>query len=155
MVRSPAAPALDFSQGAAISRVEQFAHHEGVFMKTYHSGLAAEYDQLLAHRELELCAVLRARDERAMSAGHDGVSDFKDLANRESQETVDEVQAEHSALELEQVIAARRRIQELSYGLCQDCGEPIDLRRLSAMPATPYCTSCQSQHENQSEPVRH
>lgn len=124
-------------------------------MKTYHDGLAAEYDQLLAQRELELCAVLRAREEQAMAADPDGVSDFKDLATRESQEAVDEVQAEHAALELEQVLAARRRLLELSYGLCQDCGEPIDLRRLSAMPATPYCTSCQSRHESQREPVRH
>ena len=126
-----------------------------MFMKTYHSGLAAEYDQLLAQREVELCAVLRAREEQAMNSGQDGVSDFKDLASRESQESVDEVQAEHAAHELEQVIAARRRLQELNYGLCQDCGEPIELRRLSAMPATPYCTSCQSRHENQREPVRH
>ena len=128
---------------------------KGMFMKTYHSGLAAEYDQLLAQREVELCAVLRAREEQAMNSGQDGVSDFKDLASRESQESVDEVQAEHAAHELEQVIAARRRLQELNYGLCQDCGEPIELRRLSAMPATPYCTSCQSRHENQREPVRH
>lgn len=128
---------------------------KGLFMKIYHSGLAAEYDQLLAQRELELCAVLRAREEQAISTSHENVSDFKDLANRESQESVDEVQAEHAAHELEQVLAARRRLRDLNYGLCQDCGEPIDLRRLSAMPATPYCTSCQSRHENHREPARH
>jgi hypothetical protein len=55
-------------------------------MKAFHRGLAAEYDQLLARRELELCAVLR---------------------------------------------------------------------RLSAMPATPYCASCQSAHEQLSSPSRH
>lgn len=120
-------------------------------MKTYHSSLAAEYDQLLALRELELCAILRAREEQATGTGNLDVSDFKDLASKESREAVDEAQTEHAALELEQVIAARRRIQKLSYGLCQDCGEPIDLRRLSAMPATPYCASCQSQRE----PARH
>jgi hypothetical protein len=38
---------------------------QGAFMKAFHSGLAAEYDQLLAQRELELCAVLRAREERS------------------------------------------------------------------------------------------
>jgi len=124
-------------------------------MKTYHSGLAAEYDQLLARRELELCAVLRAREEQAVGAARDDVSDFKDLATRESQVAVDEVQLEHAAHELEQVLAARRRLQELNYGLCQDCGEPIDLRRLSAMPATPYCASCQSRQENQRAPGRH
>jgi DnaK suppressor protein len=124
-------------------------------MKTFHSGLAAEYDQLLARRELELCAVLRARDEQAVSAAHGDVSDFKDQATRQSEVAVDEVQAEHAAHELEQVLAARRRLQEHTYGLCQDCGEPIDLRRLSAMPATPYCASCQSAHEHPPSPSRH
>jgi DnaK suppressor protein len=126
---------------------------QGSLMKAFHSGLTAEYDQRLAQRELELCAVLRAREEQSTNAAHDDVSDFKDLATRESEEAVDEIQAEHAAHELEQVLAARRRLQELTYDLCQDCGEPIDLRRLSAMPATPYCTSCQSAHEH--PPSRH
>ena len=124
-------------------------------MKEFHSGLTAEYDQLLSRRELELCAVLRAREEQSTNAAHDDVSDFKDLATRQSEEAVDEFQAEHAAHELEQVLAARRRLQELTYGLCLDCGEPIDLRRLSAMPATPYCASCQSAHEHLSSPSRH
>jgi DnaK suppressor protein len=147
MVRPYTAPAFDFHQRPAYSRAGQFASSRKAIMKTYHSALAAEYDALLALRELELCAVLRAREEQAIAAGSDGVIDFKDLATRESQETVDEVQAEHAALELEQVLAARRRLRELNYGLCQDCGEAIDLRRLSAMPATPYCTSCQALRE--------
>jgi DnaK suppressor protein len=128
---------------------------QGAFMKTFHSGLAAEYEQRLAHRELELCAVLRAREELSTKAAHEDVSDFKDLATRQSEVAVDEMQAEHAAHELEQVLAARRRLQELTYGLCQDCGEPIDLRRLSAMPATPYCTPCQSAHEHLPSPSRH
>ena len=127
---------------------------QGAFMKAFHSGLAAEYDQLLAQRELELCAVLRAREERSTNAANNDVSDFKDLATRQSEVAVDAVQAEHAAHELEQVLAARRRLQELTYGLCQDCGEPIDLRRLAAMPATPYCTSCQSAHEHPPSPSR-
>lgn len=124
-------------------------------MKIYQSTMAAEYDELLARREVELCAVLRAREEQPLGAGSGEVSDFKDLAGRETQEAVDEIQAEHAALELEQVIAARRRLQEQTYGICLDCGEPIDLRRLAAMPATPYCTACQSKHEQQNEPLRH
>ena len=123
-------------------------------MKAFHNALATEFDKRLAQRELELCAVLRSRGEQSINP-HDDVSDFKDLATRESEVAVDEIQAEHAAHELEQVLAARRRLQELTYGLCQDCGEPIDLRRLSAMPATPYCASCQSAHEHLAAPSRH
>jgi len=119
-------------------------------MNTYHSGLAAEFDQLLARREQELCAVLHARESQAEAAGsRSEVNDFKDIAIEDTLAVVDEVQAENAAHELEQVLAARRRLQDHRYGECLDCGEPIDLRRLSAMPATPYCTGCQAVHEQE------
>jgi DnaK suppressor protein len=124
-------------------------------MKAFHSGLAAEYDQLLAQRELELCAVLRAREEQSTYAARDDVSDFKDLATLQSEVAVDEVQAEHAAHELEQVLGGGGQVPGLTSGLCQDCGEPIDLRRLSAMPAAPYCTPCQSVHEHLASPSRY
>jgi DnaK suppressor protein len=117
-------------------------------MNTYHSGLAQEFDQLLAKRELELCALLRAREAQAEpSEPRAEVNDFKDIAIEDSLAVVDEVQAENAAHELEQVLAARRRLLDHRYGECLDCGEPIDLRRLTAMPATPYCTGCQAVHE--------
>jgi DnaK suppressor protein len=75
------------------------------------------------------------------------VQDFKDVAAEESRAVVDEVTHAHARQELVQVAAALRRIAEGNYGLCQDCGESIDARRLCALPATPYCTACQSIHE--------
>lgn len=124
-------------------------------MNTFHAGLTTEYDERLARREQELCAMLRTREEQSMSASQDETPDFKDLATRDLEQGLDEVQAEQAAIELEEVLAARRRLKEFSYGLCQDCGTPIDLRRLSVMPATRYCTACQSRHEDPRGPVRH
>ena len=119
-------------------------------MNTYHSGLAAQFDQLLARREQELCAVLHAREAQAESGETRGeVNDFKDIAIEDTLAAVDAVQAENAAHELEQVLAARRRLHDHRFGECLDCGEAIDLRRLSAMPATPYCTGCQAVHEQE------
>lgn len=119
-------------------------------MNTYHSELAAQFDQLLARRERELCALLHAREAQGESIeARAEVNDFKDIAVEDSLAVVDEVQAENAAHELEQVLAARRRLHDHRYGECLDCGEPIDLRRLTAMPATPYCTGCQAVHEQE------
>ncbi len=52
------------------------------------------------------------------------------------------------------MVAALRRVDEGSYGLCLDCGEPIDERRLAALPATPFCTACQAIHERPAMPRR-
>lgn len=116
-------------------------------MKTFDIGLSHDFDQVLFLRERELCALLDAREHGlAASDQHDQI-DFKDLANEQSLAAVDESQAEQAALELEQVLAARRRLHDHTYGFCLDCGESIDLDRLSAMPASSYCTACQTGHE--------
>jgi DnaK suppressor protein len=120
-------------------------------MDTFDRSHSARFSQLLAQREAELRAVLRAVSdlEAHVSDVTEGeVVDFKDMAGEESQAVVEQAQAEQAAQELAQVVAARRRLADGSYGECQDCGEDIDLRRLMALPATPYCTACQARHEH-------
>lgn len=89
--------------------------------------------QLLARREAELHALLHACTAAA--------------AQEESRAAIDEAQALHATHELQQVQAARRRVADGSYGLCLDCGEPIDPRRLAALPAAAYCAACQAVRE--------
>jgi DnaK suppressor protein len=95
---------------------------------------------------------LRELIELHAGTGTDGdqpaeVLDFKDVAAEDTRAIIDEVTLAKASTELRQVAAAMRRLDEGSYGLCRDCGEPIDARRLSALPATPYCTACQAIHE--------
>jgi DnaK suppressor protein len=125
-------------------------------MNTFDSSLAPRFSQLLVKREAELRAVLRSTDEMPRDAGeadaHD-VTDFKDMASEESLSVVDEAQANHAAEELEQVLTARQRLHDQTYGDCLDCGQPIDLRRLEALPATPCCTACQAVREQPRPPA--
>lgn len=120
-------------------------------MDTYTRTLAPRFAQLLAQREAELRAILRPTSEVAMhgpATQEREVLDFKDIAVEETQSVVEEAKADHALEELEMVLAARRRLADQSYGECLDCGEPIDLRRLMAMPATAFCTACQDVHEH-------
>ncbi len=39
------------------------------------------------------------------------------------------------------------RLEERTYGRCEDCGEPIKLERLKVLPFTKYCVRCQEQRE--------
>jgi len=82
------------------------------------------------------------------------VLDFKDVAAEETRAVVDEAAYAHAAEELSQVVAALRRVEDGSYGSCEDCGEAIDERRLRALPATPFCTACQTIHERPGTPRR-
>lgn len=110
--------------------------------------------QRLRERETELRSLLRSATGEAISAEHAEVLDFKDLAAEDIRAALDGVAQAHAAVELDQVVAALRRIDDGSYGLCADCGETIDQRRLLALPATAYCTACQAIHERAGTPRR-
>ena len=120
-------------------------------METYNSRLASRFSQLLAQREAELRAVLRAFDnlpDEAAGAELHEVMDFKDVVTEQTLAMVDDIKAEHAAQELQDVQAARRRLYDQSYGFCMRCDEAIDLRRLAALPAAPFCASCQAEYEH-------
>ena len=131
-------------------------------METYDSSQAPRFRRLLTQRGAELRAILRAAgrlpDEAAEAESHD-VTDFKDVATEQSLATVADAKVDHAAHELEQVLTALRRLDDPTpdhpsdYGQCLDCGEAIDLRRLAALPATPYCTACQTIHEHERQPA--
>jgi DnaK suppressor protein len=45
---------------------------------------------------------------------------------------------------LERLREALEQIDSGSYGICEDCGETIALKRLMARPTTSLCVECQS-----------
>ena len=49
--------------------------------------------------------------------------------------------------QLEQIDEALQRIDEGTYGLCQDCQEPIPPERLEILPYALLCVRCQSKQE--------
>jgi DnaK suppressor protein len=104
-------------------------------------------DAQLARRETELRAVVAgaAADHRELAAAE--VTDFKEIAAEDTQALIDEAVTAKAAAELAEVIAARHRIADGSYGQCLECGEPIDERRLQALPTAPLCTTCQAGQE--------
>ncbi len=119
-------------------------------MNKYHIKDASRFALLLSQREQEIRAELRALahvpSSRDDFTGHE-VLDFKDVAVEETLARLDHANSQRLEAELSQVMNAQRRIAEHHYGKCLDCGDPIDLQRLEALPAAPYCAGCQTTHE--------
>lgn len=42
---------------------------------------------------------------------------------------------------------ARNRVDNGTYGVCRECGQPISAERLKALPETDFCSSCQKKRE--------
>ena len=65
--------------------------------------------------------------------------------NYEQEFTLSMMQTEESTLEA--IEAALERIEDRTYGSCEDCSKPIKKTRLKAIPYTPVCINCASQRE--------
>jgi DnaK suppressor protein len=48
---------------------------------------------------------------------------------------------------IRKIQAALQRIDDGSYGICDDCGEEIGVPRLKARPVTKLCINCKSKQE--------
>jgi|JI10StandDraft_1071094.scaffolds.fasta_scaffold38776_2 DnaK suppressor protein len=114
-------------------------------METYQEKMAPRFAALLASRAEELRQLLQSHTHAQLDGGDaDEADDFKAIADARSLSAVSDAQAAHAARELEEVLAAARRVATREYGTCVKCGVPIPLARLEAAPGTANCTSCQS-----------
>jgi RNA polymerase-binding protein DksA len=50
---------------------------------------------------------------------------------------------------LQAVNDALAKVDRGTYGICEECGQPIDERRLEALPEATHCITCQSKLEKQ------
>ena len=50
---------------------------------------------------------------------------------------------------LRKIQKALVKIEEGSFGMCEDCGEPIAVKRLEARPEAPLCIQCKEEQERQ------
>lgn len=82
----------------------------------------------LASFEIELREALRSHEERLQEPPQ--FDDMSVAIRRRSEEAYGEI------------VAALSRIDDGSFGRCENCEMPISLDRLEAMPHTRYCLGC-------------
>lgn len=75
--------------------------------------------------------------------------DEGDRATASQAKEMDWIQASQERGLLQLVEAALARVHEGGFGECQNCGQEIGLKRLSAIPWTRYCITCQELIEQQ------
>lgn len=57
-------------------------------------------------------------------------------------EAAEEPRSDVARRELAEIDAALARIQEGSFGVCIECGGPLGLQRIRALPEARYCIAC-------------
>lgn len=90
----------------------------------------------------------RMRELERLIAYRDGIAierspDELDQMQRASELALAVSNLDREFKQLRNVRAALRRIQEGSFGTCQECDEDIHPKRLAAVPWAAYCIRCQ------------
>jgi len=88
----------------------------------------------------------RVRDERRRAALA-GAGDSVDQALAEIATMEDYAVVRQDIEDVRDIVAARRRMQTGTYGVCIDCGADIPFERLLAYPTAKRCIDCQQAHE--------
>lgn len=101
--------------------------------------------------------LLRKRDEITANLANelgDLESPAQHLADLEEMSDVRDMEAVFGIFEvgsgtLEQIDRALARIENGTYGVCEDCGERIHTERLQALPFATQCVDCKRKAERQ------
>ena len=99
----------------------------------------AKFQTILEARITELERGIRQRDGIAIEQSPDQLDEMQ----RASERDLAISNIDRGSKQLREVRAARRRIREGSFGICEECEEQIHLKRLVAIPWASLCIHCQ------------
>mgnify|MGYP002654261649 FL=1 len=93
--------------------------------------------------------LLREADETLNSLGEGGISeaDLTDRASIETDRALELRTRDRARKLISKIDQALERIENGTYGYCEESGEPIGLRRLEARPIATLSIEAQERHE--------
>jgi DnaK suppressor protein len=80
--------------------------------------------------------------------------DIADRASTESERSIELRTRDRQRKLISKIDAALRRIEDGSYGYCEETGEPISLKRLEARPIATLSIEAQERHERRERVYR-
>ncbi len=81
-------------------------------------------------------------------------ADMADRASSESDRTLELRTRDRQRKLISKIDSALRRIEDGTYGYCEDSGEPIGLKRLDARPVATLSLEAQEKHERREKVYR-
>jgi len=112
------------------------------------------FKKLLLQRRTALAGDLNHLEEGALRRSKDDaatldISKFADLASDNFEQDFTIGLIENSEETLREIDAALERIEEGTYGVCEESGEPIGKTRLKVIPWARLCIECKRRAEQE------
>ena len=100
------------------------------------------YKKILEEKKAELSAHINASADDIEELRRNGATDEIDVASMDTDLTIEYSIGLKQRENLNKVISALERIENGTYGECQECGEEISPERLKARPESRLCVAC-------------
>ncbi len=113
--------------------------------------LGEQFRRRLLQARVEIIEKVRQRDESAQEIGQDGIQDIGDESVTSYNRHLLMSLRQNERAKLIEVDEALDRIENGSFGMCEECEEPIALKRLEVIPNARYCVRCKEELERASE----
>jgi len=104
------------------------------------------FKKILEDRRAELCRDIEAQRERL---NVDPLGDSMDQVRVVAERDLALWKIDNSSAILRLIERSLRNIREETYGICAHCEEDIPVKRLQAVPWSPYCVTCQHRAEGE------
>jgi DnaK suppressor protein len=106
-----------------------------------------KFKSLLTEKRDEIVKKARLTLEQDMTLDTDDLPDEMDLASSEYLQSFTFRLRGREKVFLEKIQKALLKIEDGSFGTCEECGEEISLKRLEARPETNLCIRCKEDQE--------
>jgi len=106
------------------------------------------YKRILENKAVELRKNMLTPAAANIVARREEPVDVADLSTQSHEEWIFLNRNSLDISLLRQIKDALVRIEDQSYGTCQDCQTPISAKRLDAVPWATYCIRCQDRHSS-------
>lgn len=108
-----------------------------------------EYFKKILTQQLEALQDKSSQNRVTTLAESEQISDFTDQATLESDIDMNIHIKERDSKLIIKIKKALERIEDGTYGVCDECEEEISEKRLEARPVTTVCINCKREQENQ------
>jgi DnaK suppressor protein len=106
------------------------------------------FESILLNQLRQFTEQIRTDQAAALELYDDGVKDSVDLSVQDLNKEIALRLGERSSQVVADIDQALLRIKEGTYGVCARCGQPINERRLEALPTARYDAACQAAIES-------
>ena len=106
-----------------------------------------KFKDILTARRDEILKAADEQKDQGIGFSQDDLPDEVDLASSEAEQSMNLRLRDRERVLMKKIDKTLKKIEDGSYGVCEQCGEEIGLKRLEARPVTDLCIRCKEEQE--------